>query len=188
MEDIPDTSSPTVTPMVPCNICGDNMMVGDPTGIIVLGGVELTCAEAEMTVEFGNISEGACQVLQDAATLPCDCQGICNVCGDDGLMIGNPGGFISVDGLDFTCAEAQSAADEGSVSEGACEVLQDSADNCDCLVPNLPTPSPSPSPGFSKKSKKSKKSKVSSTMEFMFTWKQHPSFTESQLSLSLSQF
>jgi hypothetical protein len=136
------------------------MMVGNPAGIIFVEGFELTCAQAEIALELGNISEGACQVVQDAARVSCDCQGTCNICGDDSLVIGNPGALIS---FDLTCAEAQAAADEGSISEGVCEVLQDSADCCNCRNPS---------------SKGSKGGKVSNTTVFLFTRKQYPSLTE----------
>jgi hypothetical protein len=152
-QDIPDTLLPTVELLEPCNICGDNMMIGNPAGIIFVEGFELTCAQAEIALELGNISEGACQLVQDAAIVACDCQGTCNICGDEGLVIGNPGALIS---FDLTCAEAQAAATEGSVTEEVCEVLQDSADCCNCRKPG-------------KGGKGGKGGKVSNTTGFLFT-------------------
>jgi hypothetical protein len=132
------------------------MVVGNPDGIIFSNGAEITCAQAEIILELAPISEEACQVVQDAASVSCGCQGTCNICGDNGLVIGSPEAIISVGDLSFTCADAQAAADEGSISEDVCEVLQDSADCCNCRNPS---------------SKGSKGSKVSNTTVFLFTRK-----------------
>jgi hypothetical protein len=155
-----------------CNICGsDNLVIGDPTGIITVAGLEISCGEAGLTADLGGISEGACLVLQDAAG-PCACQEICNICGSDNMVIGNPDGLISVDGLTATCADTQAAAEEENVSEGACEVLRDIADNCECRDPSLPIPVPAPSSAPSS-------DKVSKIVVFRFNRKWHPSISES---------
>ena len=110
------------------------MVIGDGTAIITIDGVSVTCDEAQ-DIAFDGISEEECSILQ-AASGPCGCQGVCDLCGDSGAIITNPYGIITVDDISATCAETQAVLFQIGISDAACCILQDSADACKCLLPS----------------------------------------------------
>jgi len=150
------TSLPTPNPTRPpvpsptnlsCNICGDDMSISIPDGIVEFPGQSaITCEDLQTRGSTGLIPNGECDRLSGFVDSICGCNDPCSVCGN-GKEVDFPDAIVEFPGQSpISCAELQTNGLLGRIPSGQCarlSVLIDSVCGCD---PRTPDPSPNPTP------------------------------------------
>jgi hypothetical protein len=115
-----------------------------------INGAMLTCGEeVQAAGHAGLISPEVCAVVQVEAVDTCGCfDPVCDIC--DGLPILNPGSFIMINGLNFTCEEAEDFGNAGLLPPNTCIIAQAEAQSsCGCIAEDTRAPGASVSPSVS---------------------------------------
>ena len=134
-----------------CTVCAQGVVRNGSAILNVssvgLPGIDtLTCGQAELFAQQGNIPQGSCSPLQAAAADVCDCgientTATCSVCAQG--IIRNSSAILNVSSVGFpgigtlTCGQADLFARQGNIPQASCTPLQAAAvDICDCGTEN----------------------------------------------------